>query len=183
MNRVLEKYRHFANRVCSHFEYDEHLDITVEQSQRPLLEGLFTLISHLKTQEDQILTTAESKIEILKLKIHEYSSSQPKTDKTAKLESQLQLKENKIDDLNLSLTDLKNKIDQDKTINSQIIEKHGYQLTEKNDLILNHTQTLETMKKNILDMRDNLERTFKDNEEKDIEIEYLKEQINGGNSL
>lgn len=67
-------------------------------------------------------------------------------------------------------------------MNKEKAEEFAKQLQEKNNLILNHTQTLETMKKNILDMRDNLEKTFKENEAKEKEIESLKKQIEGENS-
>jgi len=67
-------------------------------------------------------------------------------------------------------------------LNKEKAEEFAKQLQEKNNLILNHTQTLETMKKNILDMRDNLEKTFKENEAKEKEIESLKKQIEGENS-
>ena len=182
LEKVLEKYRDFCRKIWSHFEYKETLDITVEQSQRPLLEGLFDHISLQKNKSCQLLSKAESKIKELESNAQDRSEAETTTEQNNELLLQLQDKENDIQNLNSSLTTLNTKIEQDQILNKEKAEEFAKQLQEKNNLILNHTQTLETMKKNILDMRDNLEKTFKENEAKEKEIESLKKQIEDENS-
>ena len=174
---ILEKYRTFSIKVCSHFKYEEPFTHEDEERYSTILDGLFRHLQQQKLREKEQYTKQieeHAKSEVAKLKqIYEVQSSSKTNQEIEKLLSEVSNKKIEITNLNDTIVQLKQE--------NEILYKEKEDLEgmvgEKNEVITGHMKTLENMKTTILTLRDNLKTAFDDVENKKKEVEKYNKKF------
>lgn len=174
---ILEKYRVFSTKICSHFKYEEPFTHEDEEKYSTILDGLFRHLQQQKLREiDQHTKQMEehAKNEVAKLKkIYEAQSSNKTNQEIEKLLSEVSNKKIEISNLNDAIAQLK----QDNEVVYKEKEDLEAMVGEKNEVITGHMKTLENMKTTILTLRDNLKTAFDDVENRKNEVDKYNKKL------
>lgn len=173
--KLIFKYRTFADKICTFFEYEESASKEEDYSDKPILNGLFNHLVNEKKMREEVLLKAEEKIRELREQLNDLAGA-PTKEQLDELALQLEKKEEEIAKLNEDLNNIRSKEEEsDKEVNEkETIDKEKQKLNEviaeKNENIANYIKTLENMRSTILKLRDNLQSKIDEVAQKEKEI-------------
>lgn len=104
---LLEKYKVFVDKVCTHFKYDNSISHTGGSDDLHLLDGFFNHLNILKKQDEKVLQKAELEIKELRDSFHNRSDTETTTEHYNDIMGQLQAKEDEVKELNDKMNSMK----------------------------------------------------------------------------
>jgi chromosome segregation ATPase len=183
MENLIRKFKDFIGRVFNSFSF--YADLERIDDPLPTFNDFLSHLDIKNKEREAVVLKAENEIRKLRENLKQKSNNEEKQGaiKThekiiSELNQKLHEKENELHRLSKELDNLKSKIEEN-IISESEKDKGGYddEIEEKDKIIANHKNTLETMRSTILKLRDSLQSKIEEISTKEETIKSLSAKL------